>query len=225
MDLDLLLVGPARPVGNEIGGRRRHRPPTLGQAAHAEVEVVDHVGLIADQPEDRRPRARLHLDRHGLRRRALAVDPAQRQRGGATRRGGGACIVRRTGRTGASTRSRRGDGSERRARVSVLHGLGRIGRLGRLLADSATATWPAAGAGTARTCPVGSQRRYSPQTQKSASSGFSRPHAPQILTRHLLPRAPPRGRAAGRRRAPAWPGRSGARPPPVCSRRVACRSR
>jgi hypothetical protein len=48
-------------------------------------------------------------------------------------------------------------------------------------ARSATTTEPAAGGDTERTCPVGSQRTYSPQTQKSTSSGFCRPQAPQVL--------------------------------------------
>ena len=73
------------------------------------------------------------------------------------------------------------------------------------------------------TKPVGSQRRYSPQLQKSRSSGFSLPQLWHVLMTRpssLLP-----SRAAGTCCAPACTARCSGRSPPAPFPRRACRSR
>ncbi len=139
VDLDLLLVGPGGAVGNEVGGGRRDRPPVLGDAAHAEVEVVDDVGLVADQTEDRRPLPGLDGHRDDAAGSLLVAGQAQRQGGRAGRRPGRAAGGRRSGGS-ARRRGRRGRGGSvavgggHRAGlegdVGIGQGLGR-GRAGR----------------------------------------------------------------------------------------------
>ena len=116
VNLDLLLVGTARPVRNEVRRCGGDRPPFRRQPPHAQVEIVDHLGLIADQPKDRDPNTRLNLNRHGLARGALAIGQAERER----RAAGG--------------RDRHGGGSERRIRVGHHGDLGRTGDVNRLFA-------------------------------------------------------------------------------------------
>ena len=201
VDLDLLLVGAAASVGNEIRGRRGDRPPAVGQAAHRQIEVVHHIRLVADQPQERGPSAGRHRHRDLALTRPILPRQAQRQRRRArwrlvTAPGAPAPAAGRTisgpivmlgsrscGVIGCAAAADAGAAADAEA-ASVLRA-----------AVSALAAVSLAGAATAGIAFVGSQRRYSPQLQKSASSGFSLPQLRQIVT--TSPRSEPRHRGDG----------------------------
>ena len=78
LNLDLLLIGPATPVRHQIRRRRRDRPPILRQTPNRQIEVIDDLRLVADQPHDQRrphpePRAPAPDPRPRCRHRANAT--------------------------------------------------------------------------------------------------------------------------------------------------------
>ena len=163
VDLDLLLVRAAGTERNQVHRRRHDTPPALGQSHDADVVVVDDVALIAHVRQQHRAPARLDGELHRLQRIGqLVARQPQRQRDGCgrdRRRAGGRSIGRR--RCG-----RRPTGRRRCAGRSGASGWGAAGGA----ADAAGSTL------------VASQRRYSPQTQKSWSSAFWRPQLGQVRT-------------------------------------------
>ena len=141
VDLDLLLVGPARPERDEVGHGRRDRPPGIRQAAQREHVVVDDLRLVADQREHALAPAGVDADRELLLARVVVAGQAQRDRGqrrGLGRVGGRARRPRRRAGASCPTGPRqpgagaRGGPRRRLGRERLAGRLGLGGRRGRL---------------------------------------------------------------------------------------------
>jgi hypothetical protein len=134
MDLDVLLVGPARAERHEVGDGRRDRPPALGQPAQREHVVVDDLGLVADQREHALAAAGVDADGERLVLDGVLAGQAQGDGGQLLGLGLGGRRWRRRGGGGRRRRiggQRRGSGRDRR--LGLLGGRGLCGGLRREL--------------------------------------------------------------------------------------------